>query len=962
VTRTGSPCLDDDQVHAFLGGLASAAEAARIDDHIDACAACRGLLADAARTRSLASSSGVSVTSVPPVSSRSGGALEDRYVTLEMLGAGAMGVVYAAYDHKLHRRVALKLLRADEGGARGADARARLLREARALARLSHPNIVVVHDVGTMEDQVFMAMELVAGRTLGAWLRAAPRPDRRRILDVFIQAGRGLAAVHAAGLVHRDFKPDNVLVDAAGRARVTDFGLVRLALPDDPGAAPLDALPDAPTDEALLSRTGTLAGTPVYMAPEQLRRLPADARSDQFSFCVALYEALHGERPFAARTLGELTAAVNEGHVRPAPRESHVPAWLRAVVLRGLRVAPEERHASMDALCDALAADPGRARQRRLTWGAAAAFAAVAAVGIARAPAARGAVCKDSEQRLAGVWDAERKGAIQRAFAGTGAPGAEEAWRRVEQRLDADVARWAEMRTEACEATHVRGEQSQALLELRMQCLERHHAEVKALSNVLARADAGVTERALQAVDGLSKLSQCTPAEALRGERPPPRDEQTRSKMAELDAKAAEALALANLGKTADGLAVAQRAVEAARELHLAPALASKLMLRGRLENELGDHARAEATLYEAVWAAEAGKDDLSALHAWMQLMWVMVTAGTRDEEAMRLSRHAEAFIERISADEQEQAFLLNVRGVLLLQMGKLEEAAAHHQRALAVREKALGPQHLDVAASLVNLAVVRQKQGRYEEARRLNERVLAIREEALGPQHTRVAGVLNNLGSLLEIEGRHAEARQRFERALAIRERAVGPEHPEVAAVLVNLAHLQHALGEENASLASYQRALVILEKALGAEHPHLGEPLVGLSEVLAARRETGGAIQALQRAAAIAEKAHGPTHPDVAAALSALGALRAAAAPAEAIPLLDRALAIREAGEVPPEALAETRFALARALRQARRDRERAGRLAEQARDAYAALGPRGAADGRRVEAWLQPQAGPR
>jgi serine/threonine protein kinase/Tol biopolymer transport system component len=343
------------------------------------------------------------------------GAIVDRYVVLRKVGAGGMGIVYAAHDPELDRKIALKLVvaQATETGSRPSGGlRARLLREAQAMAKLSHPNVITVYDAGTAFDQVFIAMEFVEGVTLGRWIKDKPR-SVREVLDVFRQAGRGLSAAHAAGLVHRDFKPDNVLIDKGGRARVLDFGLARTALKPDgqpgelpqahpqpaPAAAPTaaaqepppepvdlgDTLPASSQDhlEWALTMTGAMLGTPLYMAPEQHLSQPADARSDQFSFCVALYEALYGRLPFAGSSLAELRAAVTGGKIQDPPKNARVPAWVRAVLLRGLRVAPGDRYPSMDALLVDLGKDPSLTR-RRWFFATGSALALLAAAGLLR--------------------------------------------------------------------------------------------------------------------------------------------------------------------------------------------------------------------------------------------------------------------------------------------------------------------------------------------------------------------------------------------------------------------------------------------------------------------------------------------------------------------------------------------------------------------------------------------------
>ena len=276
-----------------------------------------------------------------------------RYRLLERLGQGGMGVVFRAHDAQLRRDVALKLLHAARGGS-GREQHARLRREALALGRLSHPNVVQVYEVGEEGEHVYVVMELVRGTTLRGWLDT--RRSVSEVVAMGLQIGRGLAAAHAAGVVHRDLKPENVLVGADGRARVVDFGLAR-ALEGVAGEVP------AGTMEQPLTRTGTLLGTPAFMAPEQLRDpTRADARSDQFSYCVLMYEALYGERPFIDRT------ATEAGTIRAAPIDTPVPAALRAVIVRGLSQEPGDRWPSMEALLTAIEASPRRTGKGVLAW------------------------------------------------------------------------------------------------------------------------------------------------------------------------------------------------------------------------------------------------------------------------------------------------------------------------------------------------------------------------------------------------------------------------------------------------------------------------------------------------------------------------------------------------------------------------------------------------------------------
>jgi serine/threonine protein kinase len=355
-------CLTEDVVFRFVQGELLGTEADEVDEHIASCAECRGLVADLARSSESEDIGGDTRPEphLPPTSSsfraRHPGDVVGRYVLSRTIGAGGMGVVFLAQDPTLNRKVTLKLLHAERRHQRGAQQD--LLREAQSMARLSHPNVVSVYDAGTFDEQVFMAMEFVEGLTLHDWLAEAHHPWTR-ILDVFLEAGRGLAAAHAVDMVHRDFKPRNVLVGNDGRTRVTDFGLALAGVTTNDRGSPLDDWIEGIADTGLtsaLTESGALKGTPAYMAPEQFRGERADARSDQFSFCVALYEGFYGQRPFASHDVRELIVQILKEEVPPAPAEHPVPSALRAVVLRGLTKDPAKRWTSMIELLDALEA------------------------------------------------------------------------------------------------------------------------------------------------------------------------------------------------------------------------------------------------------------------------------------------------------------------------------------------------------------------------------------------------------------------------------------------------------------------------------------------------------------------------------------------------------------------------------------------------------------------------------
>jgi serine/threonine protein kinase len=347
-------CPTDDDLAAYVQGWMASTELSAIEAHVSRCSPCRHLLSGLARaTRSQWSTIDSQAPTLRQIAWNSSGDLPagariGRYIVVEWRGCGGMGVVYAAYDPELDRKIALKVLR-DDGPSTAARPPIRdlLRREAQAMARLNHPHVVSVFDVGNVNDFTFIAMELIEGETLCQWLATEPR-SRDQIIACFTAAGSGLAAAHAAGLVHRDFKPDNVLIGNDGRVCVTDFGLARRA----PGE-PQDAADSAIAEPGAAEISTGVAGTLAYMAPEQYLRRRTDARADQFSFAVALYKALYGELPFSRSRFSKLDRRASA--VRDAPRGSTVPIALRQVLLRALSTDPAARYPAMTDLLAALA-------------------------------------------------------------------------------------------------------------------------------------------------------------------------------------------------------------------------------------------------------------------------------------------------------------------------------------------------------------------------------------------------------------------------------------------------------------------------------------------------------------------------------------------------------------------------------------------------------------------------------
>ncbi len=800
-----------------------------------------------------------------------------RYVVLERLGAGGMGVVYAAYDPELDRKIALKLLHTDSAPGTESPVRGRLLREAQAMARLSHPHVITVHDVGTFGDEVFVAMEFVDGSTLSEWLRG--RPPLPEILDIFLSAGRGLAAAHAAGLVHRDFKPDNVLLGKDGRVCVADFGLARPQPPSlssaSSGSAPAPvepaATPPAPAEtaapiaalEALLSgpegrralfpltRTGLMMGTPAYMSPEQFLGLLADARTDQFSFCVALYEAVYGERPFAGDNMVHLSQRVLAGQIEPPPRDSRVPAWLRRLLLRGLSTRPEYRFPSMEALL--LSLNRGvehRPRRQRLVAAMGSVLLITGTLWYSHYRGTQIDPCGGAELRLAGIWDDPRKDQVKAAFSATNTPYAGHAFSTAAASLDAYAQAWTSTYTEACRATRQRGEQSEELLDLRMQCLSDHLKELEALAILFTKADKTIVEKALLATQGLSGLDLCSDTRSLRSQVRPPADPTTRARVEAVRADLATAKAMKHAGKFPDGLRLAEAAQATAASLGYRPIEAEALYLLGDIQGEAGDLRGAEKNLSEAVWAAEAGHHEKVAARAAARLVQIVGSFEARYKEGRQWARHAAAYIEGVGGDEQLEAKLHNCLGVLSSAEGNYDEALDHHLKALALRERLNGPDHPVVAESLNNLGEVYRQKGKKDESLRAHERALAIWKKALGPEHPQVARCLDNIGQELLARGEKDAALLDIEQALRIREKSLGPEHPDVALSKLHLGEALKALGRYQEAVGPIEGALTLFEKALGPRHPRVVEALVNEGEVYLGLSQMQKARALLQRA----------------------------------------------------------------------------------------------------------------
>jgi len=735
-----------------------------------------------------------------------------RYRVEHRVGRGAMGDVYAARDDELGRRVAIKLVRADKVSSR---ARQRLLDEAAALARLSHPNVVDVFDVGTEGSHVYVAMGFVEGPTLGAW-NAERSKTREAILDAYAAAGHGLQAVHDAGLVHRDFKPSNVLVGVDGIVRLSDFGLAR-----------------EPTENG-----GHGAGTAAYMAPEQ-EAGAATARSDQYSFCVALFEALYGRRP---------------GEGEPASPRSPRPT-VDTVLGRGLARAPADRFASMEQLLQALAAARRRAPRRFAVLGCAA-VAVVLVAWWAGSPTPAPGRCADVTASIDTAWSPSRAARVRGAFSGLPLGHAASVGERVVQRLDTARSQWITAYETLCAAGLAGSDAS------RMQaCLEQQRRELASLAQVLEAPDAGVVARADRASLGLHPCERPGSAAEPQGvEFDAVRDDLAGLKVADLAGEPAEALERA--------AAVTQRA----RALGDDVLTARALFRQGRLLEAAGAYDDAAVVLEDGFHLAFGdGAADVAAESATM-LVTVLGIRQRRVQDALRWSRQGEAAVAR-AEDPRLRGALLTATAGVHARAGNLPAARAGYESALALQQAEFGGSSFVVAATLNNLATVVAGQQSHIRAATLFERAAATFERELGPRHPSVAHALSNLAAAQHDAGDTRAAEATHRRALALVEAASGPTHPSVASVAANLGRVLLEIGNADESRVLLERSVEIRIAALGEEHPEVAYSRVGLGDALLAQGQLTQAQREYSGALAVLTVELGERSPKLSYAHSGLG-----------------------------------------------------------------------------------------
>ncbi|MFN0246800.1 MAG: protein kinase domain-containing protein [Kofleriaceae bacterium] len=937
-------CPGEETIAAYAAGRLARVERDGVDSHIDTCSACLELVAALAKLATVDGLAGhaadppsIGVPSIPDTREgwTPGGTL-GRYVLLARLGAGGMGVVYSAYDPDLDRRVAVKVLRRTRTGDR-------LREEARAIAKLAHPNVIAVHDVGDADGEVFVAMEQVEGATVRDWLRT-PRTTGE-IVDVFVQAGRGLAAAHVAGIVHRDVKPSNIIVGADGRARVLDFGLAHT---------------DVDASE------GTLAGTPAYMAPEQRRAERTDARADQYAFAVALSEALFGTDARNATLAGDGESRDGDAGDNRATWEAlrdgtrgtkrtDVSARVRAALDRARSERPDDRFASMDDLLAELVPVPPRARY----WVLVAALVAIGAVGaiviaVTRAPAV--AACEKSGVALDRVWSNARHDTLRASFEATKIPYAGAAATAAIAQLDAWSDRWRAQADTTCRATLVDKVQPAATNALRTSCLHGIAQQLAPLVDLAMKADPEMVARAGKLADGLPAPERCADVAALVAVPPPPAGSASAIEALRAELAPYEAAFLTGRANQVRTAVMALR--ERAKATAYGPIIARAELLVGRLEISAARYPEGIAALHVAAQAATGARDLETLADVWIELSKALGNDVRTSAEAELFDGYAQALIGQLPGREERTLELAFARCNRNVTAAQAAGAAKHCEETIALGERASRPKRAVVNAARARLGHFQRLQG--DPDRALATLQVAL-DEAIaihGPQHPEVAIARYGLGiTLIDRESFDAGIAQ-LRQALAIREVAYPGSNVHIAESWIGLGDALGASGKAADSVEPIERGLAILESLGQGESAHAANAhiLVGMSLQELGRLDD--ALAHFVRGADIADRKLANREAIVAMGLRLAASIEIGRESyAAAVPHLERAIRVLERGKASPAELGKTQFALGQVLYElGPSERDRAKAMVAAARTSYAAAGAAGAAGIAEVDTFLR------
>jgi tetratricopeptide (TPR) repeat protein/predicted Ser/Thr protein kinase len=763
--------------------------------------------------------------------------LSERYRVVGALGRGGVGVVYRGWDEELGRPVAIKFLRPDRPGLRRhdpLDLATRLRRESMALAALSHPNVVAVYDVVEGKGGVGIVMELVEGDDLRTWLRASNRTTPE-ILGVFIQAARGLEAAHAEGFVHRDFKPGNVMVGEDGRVRVLDFGLARLVAAHPSVMSRHSGrhmvLSHGTNTDGLMTERGAVMGTPAYMAPEQMAGQTLDARTDQFSFCVALYEALAGDRPFDGRDLTKRRRAIAAG----PPDFTSAPRRLREAIRTGLALDPDARHPSMRELIAVLEA----ASRPSMRWWWVAGLGALgvtAAFGLSSGQSGEGCDADDPSE----VWTAARRGELEAAFTAVPTPYAADAWSKTAAGLEAYVEVWARERDQVCAASPPEPS--------RLACLDDVNSRFEAALDIFGGADADVVENAVALIQSLPSPADCDSALSALDD-------------ATLRPIYARARAEADAGRYNAALALSSTLLQQSLALENELYEALGLWLTGSIKDEQGLYDEALDALEDAYFVAVRVGAHRTAVHAALDAAGAAGLGARRPDEGRKWLRHARTQIERLDDPRDASARAVSIEGGIDMLAGDTEVGVERLERAHALLVELRGNDDVETANALNNLGLAYQEMGRFDEALDRHAQAQALFTRINGPDHPSTSNVRHALAGCQASIGKYDEAVANYQAVKALWEQELGQGHPRVAMIHYNIGHVHQAAGKNEPALEAYLRAIELLEPAIGRDHVNTAMAVHNAGSIHHELKQLDKAQDYLERSLAVFESAE--VHP---------------------------------------------------------------------------------------------------
>ena len=763
-----------------------------------------------------------------------------RYVLLEKIGAGGMGVVYSAYDPRLDRKVALKFVRSNAamvGGENESSAGARLLREAQAMARVTHPNVVTVFDAGVFEESIFIAMEFLSGTTLKQWLETKS-PSFYTILDVVIRAGRGLVAAHERNLVHRDFKPDNVLVTDEGRVAVMDFGLVHYkdsspqeTVSREKKSVAMTPLNDRETmaDPARFTTMGDVMGTFSYMPPEQLRGDLIDVRCDQFAFCVTLYESLYGVRPFWAKDIETRLIAIARGELRE-PKRRFGPRRLMNVIRRGLMARPEDRYPSMIELLTELERIRSPKRNKFIAVASVGAVLAIGANFIVNGSSNLERQCNAGEKVWANVWSSKIHQQVIASFQQSNLPFAEESAQKVGEVLDDYGEKWRTMHRTSCEDTMIREVQSLRLMDLRNACLGRRLSQARALIGRFVKSDEDTVHQALSAVYRISKIDECGDTKRLLTGVPPPKNDEEAERVEQLRTELDEVNALSHTGHYKQADKALDDLIDRTEQMGYFPVFAEALTAKASIKNELGEFDRARNTAIRAMFAAESGQDTRTALKASLRLVFINFARGNH-EEADLWSDHARALLLAEDAEPILQALAKVNFGTAAEGRGNQDTAVREFNEAIDILERTSSEPNVTLIGAYNNLGISLESQGRWRESIAAAEKALSMRIDLFGALHPHSGYSYINLASTYMSLGEPVIGLEYAELANSIW-RAVDPKHYFVYVNYMTLAQIAKQMGRI-AVAEDYAEKSVAAIRESSPDDYNLASALTGLADI---------------------------------------------------------------------------------------------------------------------------------